>query len=90
MLKPLEQRRRSLLDVGRVVGTSGLDDFWARWAGLILLVAVIRAGAVAALVFANMDDHTGGGGRGGVELILITWNKTIKITLKIFKCCLIQ
>ena len=61
----------SLLDAGRVVGASRLDDLRPRWAGLVVLVAVVRGRAVATLVLADVDDHAGGGGRGGVELILL-------------------
>lgn len=74
-VKAVEQRHRSLLDAGRVVGASGLDDFRARRAGLVVVVAVVGARAVAALVLTNVNDHAGGGGRGSVELILVAWSK---------------
>lgn len=65
--------RRSLLDAGRVVWASRLDDLWTRWAGLVIVVAVVGARAVAMLILAHMDDYAGGGGRGSVELILFSW-----------------
>lgn len=62
---------RSLLDTGRVVGPSRLDDLWSWWAGLVVLVAVVGGRAVAALILADVNDHAGGCGRGGVELVLL-------------------
>lgn len=59
----------SLLDSGRVVGASRLDDLRPRGGGLIIVVAVVGGRAVAVLVLADVDDHAGGGGRGGVELV---------------------
>lgn len=64
-------RRRSLLDSGRVVGASRLDDLWPRGAGLVVLVAVVGSGAVAVLVLTDVDNHARGGGRGRVELVLL-------------------
>lgn len=60
---------RSLLDSGRVVGASRLDDLRPSGGGLIIVVAVIGGRAVPVLVLADVDDHAGGGGRGGVELV---------------------
>lgn len=70
------RRRRSLLDSGREVGASRLDDLGPRGAGLVVLVAVVRGGAAvtagaAVLVLAHVHDHAGGGGRGRVELVLL-------------------
>lgn len=67
-------RRSSLLDSGRVVRASRLDDLWPRGAGLVVLVTVIGGGAVAALVLTDVDNHTRGGGRGRVELVLLPWD----------------
>lgn len=68
--------RRSLLDPGREVGASRLDDLgpWGAW--LVILVAVVRGGAavtaaVAVLVLAHVHNDAGGGGRGRVELVLL-------------------
>lgn len=65
--------RRSLLDSGCVVRASCLDDLRPRSAGLVILVAVVRGGTVAALVLTDMDDYAGGGGRGRVKLVLLPW-----------------
>lgn len=69
--------RRSLLDSGREVGASRLDDLGPWGAGLVVLVAVVGSGAAVAaaanavLVLTHVHDHAGGGGCGRVELVLL-------------------
>lgn len=52
-----------------VVGAARLDDFGARWAGLVVVVAVIVAAVV--VVLAHVHDDARGGGRGRVQLVLL-------------------
>lgn len=75
MLQPSSHFRCcSLLNSGRVVGASCLDDLWPRGAGLVVLVAVVGGGAVTTLVLTDVDNHARGGGRGRVELVLLPWD----------------
>lgn len=53
---------------GGVVGPAGLDDFGFGFLGLVLQVVLLVA-------LAHVDDHAGGGGRGRVQLVLLSWGK---------------
>lgn len=63
----------SLLNPGRVIGATRLNDLRPRGASLVILVTVVGDRVADLLILADVHDHTRGGGGGSVKFILLPY-----------------
>lgn len=63
----------SLLNPGRVIGATRLNDLRPRGAGLVILVTVVGDRVADLLILADVHDHTRGGGGGSMKFILLPY-----------------